>query len=76
MECDHMSATIDKAHARLGIALQGHCDEIGTTQYNLALGERRARAVGDYLIWLGIDPTQMKISSYGKARPITRGPIG
>jgi peptidoglycan-associated lipoprotein len=50
--------------------IEGHCDERGTDAYNLALGERRADAVKDYLVNLGIDPERMSTISYGEERPI------
>jgi peptidoglycan-associated lipoprotein len=52
------------------IAVEGHADERGTREYNLALGERRAQAVMNYFIALGIDPKRLKTISYGKERPI------
>ena len=50
--------------------IEGHADERGTREYNLALGERRADAVMKYLIALGIDPKRLKRISYGKERPV------
>jgi peptidoglycan-associated lipoprotein len=52
------------------IAVEGHADERGTREYNLALGARRAQAMIDYLIALGVDPKRLKAISYGKERPI------
>lgn len=51
------------------ILIEGHCDEIGTTAYNLILGEKRAHAVRQYLTDLGIASSRMQITSYGKERP-------
>jgi peptidoglycan-associated lipoprotein len=51
------------------IRIEGHCDERGTVEYNLALGERRAEAARAYLIDLGIDPDRMTTVSYGEERP-------
>jgi peptidoglycan-associated lipoprotein len=51
------------------LTLEGHADERGTREYNLALGERRAQAVMDYLVALGVDPKRLKTISYGKERP-------
>jgi peptidoglycan-associated lipoprotein len=51
------------------IEVEGHCDERGTIQYNLALGERRARAAMEYLQSLGVPPNRLKMVSYGKERP-------
>jgi peptidoglycan-associated lipoprotein len=55
------------------ISIEGHCDERGTVAYNLALGERRAKAAMSYLKSLGIPVTRMKTISYGKERPFDRG---
>ena len=51
------------------VLIEGHCDERGTSAYNLALGDRRANAARDYLASLGVDATRMKTVSYGKERP-------
>ena len=51
------------------IQLEGHCDERGTNEYNLALGERRAKAVFDYLMSLGASPSQFSLVSFGEERP-------
>jgi peptidoglycan-associated lipoprotein len=50
--------------------IEGHCDERGTVEYNLALGERRARAAYDYLVSLGVDAARLKTVSYGKEVPV------
>ncbi len=52
------------------ITLEGHCDERGTREYNLALGERRANAAKNYLASLGVDPARITTVSYGKERPV------
>jgi len=52
------------------LVIEGHCDERGTEEYNLALGERRARAAYEYLIMLGIEADRLSIVSYGEERPI------
>ena len=51
------------------ILIEGHCDERNTREYNLALGERRAAAVRDYMIFLGIAPERIRTISYGEERP-------
>jgi peptidoglycan-associated lipoprotein len=51
------------------VLIEGHCDERGTSAYNLALGDRRANAARDYLASLGVDATRIKTVSYGKERP-------
>lgn len=55
------------------VVIEGHCDERGTREYNLALGERRANAAKDYLVALGINPARVKTISYGKERPAAIG---
>jgi len=52
------------------LTIEGHCDERGTREYNLALGERRANSVANYLTALGIDKSRISTISYGKERPI------
>ena len=52
------------------VTVEGHCDERGTREYNLALGARRANAVKDYLVTLGVPSSRMSTISYGKERPI------
>lgn len=52
-----------------GLAVEGHCDERGTREYNLALGERRANSVREYLISQGVSPSRLTTVSYGKERP-------
>jgi peptidoglycan-associated lipoprotein len=51
------------------IIIEGHCDERGTVDYNMALGEKRAKAAKDYLTSLGIGPDRIEVISYGKSRP-------
>ncbi|MBX6324237.1 MAG: peptidoglycan-associated lipoprotein Pal [Rhodospirillaceae bacterium] len=58
-----------KTYPNVSVIIEGHCDERGTREYNLALGERRANAVRDYLIALGIAPNRLQTISYGKERP-------
>jgi len=53
--------------------IEGHCDERGSAEYNLALGDRRARAVRDYLVSLGVDPAALSTISYGEERPFAEG---
>ncbi len=59
-----------KTHPKDNILIAGNCDERGTIEYNLALGERRAQAAEKYLTDLGIDPSRIRIVSFGKERPI------
>ena len=51
------------------VVIEGHCDERGTVEYNIALGQRRADAVKKYLVNLGVDPSRITTVSYGKERP-------
>ncbi len=53
--------------------LEGHADERGTRDYNLALGERRANAAKNYIVSLGVDPARLSTVSYGKERPVALG---
>ena len=62
-----------RALSDVRIVIEGHADERGTVEYNLALGERRARAAFDYLVDLGIDRDRMSIVSYGEERPALHG---
>jgi len=55
---------------RYAFTIEGHADERGTREYNIALGARRAQAVRDYLSARGIDPNRMRTISYGKERPV------
>lgn len=59
-----------KKHPTVKIRIEGYCDERGTVEYNLALGEKRAKAARDYLVSLGISPDRITIVSYGKSNPI------
>ena len=61
------------ANPSLTVTIEGHCDERGTREYNLALGERRAAAARDYLLAQGVDPARIKVISYGKERPAMAG---
>jgi peptidoglycan-associated lipoprotein len=62
-----------RGHGEVVVLVQGHTDERGTNEYNLALGERRALAVRRYLVSLGVAPRQMQTVSYGEERPIAYG---
>jgi peptidoglycan-associated lipoprotein len=71
-------ATIEKhalwlqSHREAKLTIEGHCDERGTTDYNLALGEQRARAAMEYLTSLGVTASRVRTVSYGKERPLDR----
>jgi peptidoglycan-associated lipoprotein len=60
-------------YSRVTVTIEGHCDERGTREYNLALGERRAAAVKNVLVALGIPAARIQTISYGKERPIIVG---
>ena len=55
------------------ILVSGHCDERGTVEYNLALGEKRANAVRDYLVSLGVASSNLRVTSYGESSPFAMG---
>ena len=65
-----------RANTDLNFIVEGYCDERGTREYNLALGEQRATAVRDYLVIQGIDPDRIKVISYGKEKPAVVGSNG
>jgi len=67
------NAEILKKYPTWQITVEGHCDERGTAEYNLALGERRAVAVKTYLVSLGISPDRLRTVSYGKEFPFDPG---
>jgi peptidoglycan-associated lipoprotein len=67
------NAAVLKKYTTWGITVEGHCDERGTAEYNLALGERRAIAVKTYLSSLGISPDRIRTVSYGKEFPFDMG---
>ncbi|MCB0394580.1 MAG: peptidoglycan-associated lipoprotein Pal [Bdellovibrionales bacterium] len=62
-----------KANTRVSIQIEGHCDSHGSIEYNLALGERRAKAVKSYLVSLGVAADRMTIISFGEEKPIAEG---
>ena len=67
------NATAIKANGSLAVRIEGHCDERGTVEYNLALGDRRARAAREQLISLGVSGNKLRTISYGKERPADPG---
>ncbi len=66
-------ATWLRANASVTVVLEGHADERGTREYNLALGERRANAAKDYLMTYGVSSDRISVISYGKERPVDSG---
>jgi peptidoglycan-associated lipoprotein len=67
------NAEILKKYPNIRIVIEGHCDERGTNEYNLALGQRRAEAAKKYLVNLGISPERIETVSYGEERPLDPG---
>ena len=66
-------ATYLRKNKKLNVTIEGHADERGTREYNLALGERRANAAKDYLMTYGISSDRITVLSYGKERPVDSG---
>jgi peptidoglycan-associated lipoprotein len=62
-----------KSQPNMSIAIEGNCDERGTIEYNLALGQKRAEAVKNYLVKLGVDGARIKVISFGKELPLDPG---
>jgi peptidoglycan-associated lipoprotein len=62
-----------RQNPRVRIVIEGHCDERGTSEYNMALGQQRAEAAKEYLVQLGVAPTRIQIVSYGRERPFATG---
>jgi len=62
-----------KANPSVEVQVEGHCDERGGVQYNLALGERRAKSIKDYLVAMGVTSSRISTISFGKERPVSFG---
>ena len=62
-----------KSKSGMNIKIEGHCDERGSAEYNLALGERRAKSAQQYLLTLGVQPDRLSVISYGKEKPAVPG---
>ena len=62
-----------KRYPSVTVTIEGHCDERGTREYNLALGQRRGAAVRDFLVALGVSSGRVEVISYGKERPEVPG---
>jgi peptidoglycan-associated lipoprotein len=69
---DAQAAWLTK-YPQVRVTIEGHCDERGTREYNLALGDRRANAAKNYLAGKGVSPARMSTISYGKERPVAMG---
>jgi peptidoglycan-associated lipoprotein len=67
------NADVIGRYADVRIQIQGHCDERGSEEYNLALGDRRARSIFDYLVNLGVNPSRMSTITFGEERPVDPG---
>ncbi|MEO8032874.1 MAG: peptidoglycan-associated lipoprotein Pal [Acidobacteriota bacterium] len=67
------SASWLKKNGQYALLIEGHCDERGTEQYNLALGDRRANTAKEYLVTLGVDAARIRTVSYGEERPFDAG---
>lgn len=67
------NAALLNKYPSVKIQIEGHCDERGTNEYNLALGERRANSTKNYLVSLGISPDRISIISYGEEKPLDPG---
>jgi len=67
------NAVFLKNNPKMKVQIEGHCDERGTVEYNLALGERRANNAKKYLVFLGIPADRISTISYGKERPLDKG---
>lgn len=66
-------ARLLRGHAEAQVTIEGHCDERGTVEYNLALGEKRANAARDYLVAAGVASSRIQVVSYGRERPFEDG---
>lgn len=62
-----------KQYSEVSVKIEGNCDERGSDEYNLALGERRAKAARDYLVNLGVQPERLSVISYGEEKPVDPG---
>ena len=62
-----------ESNPKLTVIIEGHCDDRGTNEYNLALGEKRAQSTQNYLVTLGIDSSRLNTVSYGEERPLVAG---
>lgn len=67
------NANTIKSNKSMKVLVEGHCDERGSNEYNIALGERRARSVIDYLVNLGVSRRSLEMKSWGEERPLNPG---
>lgn len=68
-----IAAAVRNSNSTTTLRIEGHCDERGTREYNIALGERRAKAVADFLILQGVPASRLETISYGEERPVAMG---
>ena len=61
------------SHTSVEFVIEGNCDERGTVEYNIALGEKRAKSAKQYLVSLGVPAERIKVTSYGKSKPVVKG---
>ena len=73
VEGEHVTADWLRANPQATVTIEGHCDERGTSAYNIALGDRRAESAKAFLSDLGIDGNQLSTISYGEERPLLNG---
>ena len=64
------NARVINSNPKMKVLIEGHCDERGTNEYNVALGERRARSTLDYLVSLGVARNRLEMKSWGEERPL------
>jgi len=62
-----------QSHPEVNVIVEGHCDERGSASYNMALGEKRAKAAAAYLQAMGISAARLETVTYGKEKPLVRG---
>jgi peptidoglycan-associated lipoprotein len=70
---DAVADYLKNKNTQAGVIIEGHCDERGSAEYNMALGERRALAARAYLVGLGVDGASMQTKSMGKEKPVNPG---
>ncbi len=67
------NAEVMKKSSKMRVLVEGHCDERGTNEYNVALGERRAKTALDYLVSMGVARSRLEVKSWGEERPVDLG---
>ncbi len=64
------NGSVIKSNSGWRVTIEGHCDERGTNEYNMALGDRRARSAKDYIVNLGVDPSRLSVIGFGEEKPV------